>query len=208
MGKRKRKLSAAEKAAKKKRRQEYETVFIRGKMKRVKRPPTVEGMSVDDFIRANADPIFLHQEEMWDLLMELENEEDRRTKRRPLITWDDRQHVSFITTIPGDDLVVVYAIALDEPGEIASLILQRTPKYEFLLPQEERGVVVSHELYPGEDREMLRRISVNGSEVDVETTLRTYRLDIAGVHPEEVVSAHDLLKRMHEHGRFRLDGHP
>ena len=45
-------------------------------------------------------------------------------------------------------LIVAYAIALEEHGEIASVILQRTPKYEQLLPQEERGVVVSHELYP------------------------------------------------------------
>jgi 16S rRNA U516 pseudouridylate synthase RsuA-like enzyme len=66
MGRRKRKLTATEKAAKKKRQEEYETIFIRGKMKRVRRPPTVEGMSVEDLIRANADSIFLQQEEMWE----------------------------------------------------------------------------------------------------------------------------------------------
>ena len=63
----KRKLNRAEKAAKKKRRQEYETIFINGKMKRVRRPPTIEGMNVDDFIRQNADPIFL-QEKLWECL--------------------------------------------------------------------------------------------------------------------------------------------
>lgn len=68
MGRRKRKLSAAEKAARKKRSEEYETVFINGKMKRVRRPPTVEGMSVENFVRANADPIFLHQEGLWEAL--------------------------------------------------------------------------------------------------------------------------------------------
>ena len=51
----KRKLSRAEKAAKAKRRQEYETIFINGKMKRVRRPPTIEDMDVDDFVRQNAD---------------------------------------------------------------------------------------------------------------------------------------------------------
>jgi hypothetical protein len=56
MRKRKRKLTAAEKAAKKKRRGEFPSVFINGKMKRVRRPPMIEGMSVDDFIWANADP--------------------------------------------------------------------------------------------------------------------------------------------------------
>ncbi|MEX2572355.1 MAG: hypothetical protein WD737_13735 [Gemmatimonadota bacterium] len=66
MGKRKRKLSAAEKLAKKRRRQHFETIFINGKMKRVRRPPTIDGVSVDEFMLANADPIFLHQEEVWE----------------------------------------------------------------------------------------------------------------------------------------------
>ena len=67
MGKRKRKLSAAEKAAKEKRCREYETVFVNGKMKRVRRP-MIDGMVVDDFIRANADPTFLHKEGLWEYL--------------------------------------------------------------------------------------------------------------------------------------------
>ncbi|WP_206020085.1 hypothetical protein [Pseudomaricurvus alkylphenolicus] len=41
---------------------------MNGKQVKVKRPPTVEGMSVDDFIRANADPIWLHQNEMWEFM--------------------------------------------------------------------------------------------------------------------------------------------
>ena len=68
MAKPKRKLTAAEKRAKKKRQQEYETIFINGKQKRVKRAPTIEGMDVDDFIRINADPIWLHQNEMWEYI--------------------------------------------------------------------------------------------------------------------------------------------
>lgn len=66
MVKRKRKLSAAEKAEKKRRRRTYMTIFINGRQKRVKRPPTVEGMDVDEFIRENADPLWFHQNEMWE----------------------------------------------------------------------------------------------------------------------------------------------
>ena len=69
MSKRKRKLTAAEKAEKKRRRTEYITIFINGKQKRVKRPPTIDGMDVDEFIRINADPIGLHQNEMWEYMM-------------------------------------------------------------------------------------------------------------------------------------------
>lgn len=64
----KRKLTAKEKAEKKRRRKEYMTIFMNGKQKRVKRPPTIDGMDVDEFIRRNADPIWLHQNEMWEYM--------------------------------------------------------------------------------------------------------------------------------------------
>ena len=44
------------------------TIFINGKQKRVKRPPTIDGMDPDEFIRRNADPIWLHQNEMWEYI--------------------------------------------------------------------------------------------------------------------------------------------
>jgi hypothetical protein len=44
------------------------TIFINGKQKRVKRPQTIDGMDVDEFIRRNADPIWLHQNEMWEYM--------------------------------------------------------------------------------------------------------------------------------------------
>ncbi len=65
MAKCKRKLTASEKAEKKRRQKGYMTIFINGKQKRVKRPPTNDGMDVDEFIRRNADPIWLHQNEIW-----------------------------------------------------------------------------------------------------------------------------------------------
>ena len=68
MVKHKRKLTAAEKEEKKRRRKEYMTIFINGKQKRVKRPPTIDGIDVDEFIRRNADPVWLHQNEMWEYM--------------------------------------------------------------------------------------------------------------------------------------------
>jgi len=64
MSKRKIKLTAAEKAEKKRMGKEDMIIFINGKQKRVKRPPTIDGVGVDEFIRRNADPIWLHQNEM------------------------------------------------------------------------------------------------------------------------------------------------
>ena len=76
MARRKRKLTAKEKAAKKRRRQEYMTIFVNGRQKRVKRPPTIEGMDPDEFIRRNADPIWLHQNELWEYIDADDEEEE------------------------------------------------------------------------------------------------------------------------------------
>jgi hypothetical protein len=64
----KKKLTPAQMAAKKKRQQEYMTIFVNGKQTRVQRPPTIDGIDVDDFIMNNADPIFLHQNELWEYM--------------------------------------------------------------------------------------------------------------------------------------------
>ena len=76
MSKQKRKLTPAEKAARKKRREEFMTIFVNGKQKRVRRPPTVDGIPVDEFIRQNADPIWLHQNEMWELIEDTQRADD------------------------------------------------------------------------------------------------------------------------------------
>ena len=76
VSKRKRKLTPREKAEKKRRRLEYETIFVNGKQKRVKREPTVDGIPVDEFIRNNADPIWLLQNEMYEELFLWEQERD------------------------------------------------------------------------------------------------------------------------------------
>jgi hypothetical protein len=64
MRKRKRKLTKAE-MAKKERPEQYMYVFLNGKQKCVRRPPTIDGMDVDEFVLRNADPVWLHQNEMW-----------------------------------------------------------------------------------------------------------------------------------------------
>ena len=63
----------AKASAKAKRQKKYEWIFINGKQVRVKRPPLVEGILVDEFIQQNAGPIWLHQNEMWEYLQADEN---------------------------------------------------------------------------------------------------------------------------------------
>jgi hypothetical protein len=72
MAKLKKKLTAAQKRARKKAKEErqkkYMWVFMNGKQVRVKRPETIDGMDIDEFIMNNADPIWLHQNEMWEYM--------------------------------------------------------------------------------------------------------------------------------------------
>ena len=85
MAKPKKKLTAAQRAARKKRKAEFMTVFMNGRQVRVRRPPTVDGIHVDDFIRHNADPIWLHQHGYWEILHEREmaDEEGRSESQTP-----------------------------------------------------------------------------------------------------------------------------
>ncbi len=73
MAKPKRKLTPAQKREKARRRAEYMTVFINGKQKSVRRPPLIQGLSPEEFIRANADPIWLHQNELWEYMPDFSN---------------------------------------------------------------------------------------------------------------------------------------
>ena len=68
MTKRKRKLTSAEKRARRERKEKYMTVFVNGKQKRVPRPQLIDGLPVDEFIARNADPIWLHQNGAWEYL--------------------------------------------------------------------------------------------------------------------------------------------
>lgn len=68
MKKPKRKLTAAERRARRERKMKFMTIFINGKQKQVPRPQLIEGLSVDEFLARNADPIWLHQNGMWEFM--------------------------------------------------------------------------------------------------------------------------------------------
>jgi hypothetical protein len=73
MGKKKKgkkKLTPAQKQEKKRRKEMYETIFINGKQKRIRRsPPEVDYSQIDD-------PIFFMQNEMWEELHAWEQRRD------------------------------------------------------------------------------------------------------------------------------------
>lgn len=61
-------LTAAQRREKKRRKAEFMTIFINGRQRRVRRPPMIGGLPADEFIRRNADPIWLHQHGDWEHL--------------------------------------------------------------------------------------------------------------------------------------------
>ncbi|MFB0552090.1 MAG: hypothetical protein ACETWQ_02145 [Phycisphaerae bacterium] len=62
------------------------------------------------------------------------------------------ENASFITNEDGDDLIVSFAIPADEFGDVKSLTLLRTLKYEFIMDESERGVNVSFEDFPDDEK--------------------------------------------------------
>ncbi|MFA6960869.1 MAG: hypothetical protein WC205_08980 [Opitutaceae bacterium] len=66
--KQKKPLTAAQRREKKLRKAEFMTVFVGGKQKRIRRPPMIEGLPADEFVRRNADPVWLYQHGYWELI--------------------------------------------------------------------------------------------------------------------------------------------
>jgi len=64
----KRKRTPAEKRARRERKRKFMTVFLNGKQKRVPRPALIDGLPVEEFLARNADPIWLHENGLWELM--------------------------------------------------------------------------------------------------------------------------------------------
>ena len=83
------------------------------------------------------------------------------------------ERVSLITVESGDDLILSFAVQRhDDPSEIESLILMRTPKYEFILEEHERGVEVSFERHEDDQDDYLQKVDY------VETATRQLHCEV------------------------------
>jgi len=126
----------------------------------------------------------------------------RRGKR----TASGMHRVDFITTERGDDLIVSFAIAAgDFPGDVLSLTLLRTPKYEFILDPDERGVSVSWE--EDEDgNELLLGVERSGDVVKLKTTTRQFLLDVSHVEDDDLRRMRKVFHKMNFDGAVQLTG--
>ena len=115
------------------------------------------------------------------------------------------ENVLFMNNEEGDDLIVSFAIECSEPGDVKSLILLRTPEFEFILDEDERGVSVSHDDEPEVENNLLRRIRVASPMVVIESTHNRYELDVSRVNQEELAEACAILHKMNFDKSFTFE---
>ncbi|MGH8614719.1 MAG: hypothetical protein ACREYF_22495 [Gammaproteobacteria bacterium] len=116
--------------------------------------------------------------------------------------------VSFITTETGNDLIVSFAVcAADDPMQVESLTLLRTPKYESLLDDSERGVTVSYGLDTDED-DFLEEVHFDedSAVVRLKTELRIYELDVRKVERRDLKAMRKVFRAMNFDDRVQLSG--
>ncbi len=113
--------------------------------------------------------------------------------------------VSFINCEDdGTDQIVSFALAYGEM-EIRSLTLLRTPKFEAMLDEAERGVSVSIEGKTVDDFEVLTVVRLEGNLVTIETQASRYELDLSRVDPPEVSEMKALIERMNFDHKFAIE---
>jgi hypothetical protein len=113
--------------------------------------------------------------------------------------------VSFIS-IEDDppDLILSFAIWQPELDDIRSLILIRTPEYEHLLDESERGVKVSDEAWLNDEDDMLRKIELGDDFVRIITAYHQFELDLGKIEIEEIKQARSILERMNFDNCFEI----
>ena len=120
------------------------------------------------------------------------------------------ERVTFITTETGDDLMLCFAVQHpDDPAEIESLTLTRTPETEFIFEEEERGVKVSFERDEDEDQcDTLQKFDYAKSEgvVRIKTNFVEYELDVRKVDADELKDMRKILKKMNFDEKFQVSG--
>jgi hypothetical protein len=108
----------------------------------------------------------------------------------------------------GADLILSFAVQNpNDPTEIQSLTLLRTPKFEFIFEDHERGVHASFERYDDEDDYLEEvRFSEQERTVELKTREHTYELDLRGVDRKEINAMRKLLRKMNYDRRVKLFG--
>ena len=104
----------------------------------------------------------------------------------------------------GPDLILSFALGTGS-FDIRSLILMRTPLYEPLLAEWERGVSVSLEGEFEEDPKMLKAFKVQDRSLIIETDEGAYQLNLSTVDLKEMKAMTAFIARMNFDHTFLVE---
>jgi hypothetical protein len=111
-------------------------------------------------------------------------------------------------TIEEDEKDIVISFALDDDnGDIRSLILHRTLFYEHIMPEEERGTMVSleREYLEEEHLNTLEYIEFDKPVLRIKARLRSYEVDAHRLEPEELEELKKTLAHQNYDNRFKIE---
>ncbi len=120
---------------------------------------------------------------------------------------------AFISTETGTDLIVSFAVCEpDDPTQVESLTIMRTPKYEGILYEWERGATVSFEREEdeedGDERALLRefRYDPERKVVTFRSDRRTYEVDVRKVDAKDLKEMRRVLRKMNFDASIKFEG--
>jgi len=102
------------------------------------------------------------------------------------------------------DLILSFAVWQPELDDTRSIILMRTPDFESLLDESERGVNVSDEAWLDEEDDMLNQIEFGDNTVTITTNHHQIELDLRKVDKEEIEQTKDILQIMNFDNNFEI----
>jgi len=102
------------------------------------------------------------------------------------------------------DLILSFAVWQPELDDIRSIILMRTPDFELLLDESDRGVNVSDEAWIDDEDERLNQIEFVDNLVRITTNAHQLELDLRKVDKEEIEQAKAILQKMNFDHNFEM----
>jgi hypothetical protein len=119
------------------------------------------------------------------------------------MTDEPMRTASFIHIEDDDDLIISFALYVYDSIDVDSLTLLRTPKYEFFLEEQERGVRVSLQLM---EKGLLKEFAFDRDVVRLRTTEWSFEVDVRKVSKSEIRKMFKVLKLMNFDRRFKISG--
>ncbi|HMF34815.1 MAG TPA: hypothetical protein VKK79_25565 [Candidatus Lokiarchaeia archaeon] len=102
--------------------------------------------------------------------------------------------VNFLTIEDRDDLVLAFSFDEGTRFGVDGYIIQRTPKYEFILLPGEKGPTV--DWTDDDERILLTRVEVTPQHIILETTRDTHMFDISKITADEHAEMLAILEKM------------